>query len=72
MNFKKYTASGILEFYVLDLLTKKESEEVEQMMKRFPEIKKEVEAIEEALILMSKIVAKPTPKNIKNRILENI
>ncbi len=49
MDIKKYISSGILEQYVLGLVSEKDRKEVEQYMDQYPEIKKEVETIEKAL-----------------------
>lgn len=50
MNIAEYISSGILESYVMGLLSPEETMEVQQMMLQHKEIKDEVVAIEEALI----------------------
>ncbi|RZL30872.1 MAG: cupin domain-containing protein [Pedobacter sp.] len=49
MNLQPYIASGILELYVLDLLSQDEKIGVERMLKVYPLLKEEVLAIENAL-----------------------
>ena len=53
MNTEKYIASGILELYVMGALSEKENREVYEASIRYPEIKDEVEKIEEAISKLS-------------------
>ena len=46
MDINKYIASGILEFYVAESLSEKENQEVFEAIQKYPEVKKEVEAIQ--------------------------
>jgi anti-sigma-K factor RskA len=57
MNVKEYIASGILELYVYGALPEDESAEVTKMIKKYPEVRAEVEEIEKALILLSRAAA---------------
>lgn len=57
MDIKDYISSGILELYVYGALTEAESREVSQALKKHPEIRKEVEEIENALRKLSAATA---------------
>ncbi|QYA26851.1 anti-sigma factor [Gramella sp. MT6] len=57
MNIQEYISSGILELYVYGALTEAESREVSQALKEHPEIRKEVEEIENALQRLSSSAA---------------
>lgn len=46
MNMNEYISSGILESYVLDVATPEEMKEVEMYASMHPEIKLELEAID--------------------------
>ena len=50
-NIDKYISSGIVEMYVLGLSSKEESEELEALAASHPEIKEEIQAVSEALLL---------------------
>ncbi|WP_394750902.1 anti-sigma factor [Spongiimicrobium salis] len=73
MDSKAYIASGILELYVAGKLSADENLEVAKYAETYPEIKKEIEAIEASILQLSKIAA---PKkamdfgNIRERITE--
>lgn len=49
MTIAEYIKTGILESYVLGLATPQEVEEVEKLITKYPEIKAEIRAIEQAL-----------------------
>ncbi len=49
MDIQEYISSGILELYVYGALTEEESKEVTRILREHPEVKKEVEEIENAL-----------------------
>ena len=53
MDIQEYISSGILELYVYGALTEAESREVSKALKEHPEIRKEVEEIEDALQRLS-------------------
>ena len=72
MNVKKYTASGILELYVLDLLTESERKSVEENMKLHQKIREEVMQIEDALEAYCSLFAKTPPEDSKREILRKI
>ena len=53
MEAKEFIESGILELYVYGLLSETEIQEVNEMVKQHPEIKKEIVAIERAILNLS-------------------
>lgn len=57
MDIQNYISSGILELYVYGALPEKESREVSRILKKYPEVKTEVEEIEKALFTLSSAVA---------------
>lgn len=59
MNAQEYIASGILELYVAGVLSEKENEEVHAAMEAYPEVRKEVEEIEKAIV---ELTASTAPK----------
>ncbi|WP_339665452.1 anti-sigma factor [Maribacter arcticus] len=54
MDVQKYIASGILELYVAGILSDKENLEIANYAKEYPEIQKEIEAIEASILTLSK------------------
>ena len=59
MNPEEIIASGILEMYVCGSLPQEEIQEVEQAIADYPEVKKEVEIIEQSLLHLAEAVAPP-------------
>ncbi|MDT7830234.1 anti-sigma factor [Pricia sp. S334] len=57
MEIKEYIASGVLELYVAGLLSEEENVEVYQLALEHPEIKREILAIEAAILELTKTVA---------------
>jgi anti-sigma-K factor RskA len=53
MDSKNYIASGILELYVAGSLSEKENQEVYEVMQKYPEVKTEVESIENAILQLT-------------------
>lgn len=72
MNKEKYISSGILELYVLDQLSEKERREVEENMVQYDEIRKEVEAIESALLIYCTFNSRVPPPGMKDEIITEI
>ena len=70
MNLQPYIANGILELYVLDLLSPNEKLGVERMLKVYPELKQEILAIENALEQYANANAIQPSKKLENEILE--
>ncbi len=54
MDVQKYITSGILELYVAGILSEKENLEIANYAKEYPEILKEIEAIEASILELSK------------------
>nr|WP_068891400.1 anti-sigma factor [Pedobacter panaciterrae] len=69
---KAYIESGILELYVLGQLNAQEQIEVEAMASKYPEIKREIEAIEIAMEQYAVQNAIQPSVNLENKILEKI
>lgn len=72
MDIQEYINSGILELYVYGALSEKESREVTRELKKYPEIKAEVEEIEEALMMLSKAVAPNNANHLITSIKEKL
>lgn len=60
-NIQEYIDSGILELYVYGALTEKESAEVTRTLRQYPEIREEVEQIENVLLDLSSAAAPYDP-----------
>lgn len=69
---KAYIESGILELYVLGQLTAHEQQEVEAMAAKYPEVKKEIEAIEMAMEKYALDHAVEPTAGLKDRILDQL
>lgn len=72
MNKEKFLNTGLLEQYVLGLTTPDESKIVEQHLEAFPELKKEVSGMQEALENYAKQYAVPPPGELKGQIMDQI
>ena len=72
MDIKKYISSGILEQYVLGLVSEKDRQEIEQYMLQYPEIKKEVNAIEQAMELYAEGSKMKASEGLEQSILKEI
>ncbi|WP_337045200.1 anti-sigma factor [Emticicia sp. 17c] len=72
MDIHSYIASGILESYVLGSANEEEMAEVEQMAIKYPEIKAELRAIEDALESYAFTHAQEPPAYLKNQIWDVI
>ncbi|GHA32756.1 hypothetical protein GCM10007103_12750 [Salinimicrobium marinum] len=72
MDIKKYISSGILELYVYGALSESESAEVSRILKKYPEVRAEVEEIEEALITLSGAAAPKNPEFLLQSIKEKL
>lgn len=59
MNPEEIIASGQLEMYACGALPPAESEEVQQAVYTFPEVRRELELIEESLLLLAETVSPP-------------
>jgi anti-sigma-K factor RskA len=72
MNPEEIIASGILEMYVCGALPENETLEVEQAIKTYPEVKLEIEIIEESLLHLAESVAPPIQAMTWTYILNSI
>lgn len=61
-NIQEYLESGILELYVYGALSEAEQEEVTRVLREYPELRQEVEQIEEALQELSGAAAPYDPQ----------
>ena len=68
MDIQEYIDSGILELYVYGALTPQESEEVSQVLAKYPEVQHEVEEIEAALQNLAAATAPYNPEALIARI----
>lgn len=66
MDIKAYIASGILEAYALDDLPQKERAAVETMLQQYPELKEELNTIEEGLEALAMETAITPPADLKD------
>lgn len=71
MDKHEFISSGLLEQYVLGLTTPEENKEVEAYLEAFPELRKEVGAMEDALMRYAASQSIP-PSPRKRRIINNI
>ncbi len=63
MEVEKYIASGILELYVAGALTPEQNLEVQHYAIQYPEIKKEIEAIEAAMMELTRTTSPKMPED---------
>lgn len=68
MEVEKYIASGILELYVAGALSPEQNLEVQHYAIEYPEIKKEIEAIEAAMLKLTKAASPKMPENAFSKI----
>ena len=72
MNIQEYISSGILEAYVLGALSEEESEQVAKMVSSHPELKKELDAIEEAMYNYAVSHSQTPPSGLKAKLMDSI
>ena len=72
MDINKYIASGILEDYVLGLIPPAEVQAIEKNLLQYPELKVELNKIEDALATYAQAKAKPMPAGLSKQILQSI
>ncbi len=72
MNPEEIIASGNLEMYVCGALPEDEALEIQRAVETYPEVKREVELIEEALLHLAETVAPPVQALTFTTILETI
>lgn len=69
-NIQEYLDSGVIELYVLDQLNDVEREAVEKLATQYPEIRKEIAEVEEAMGSYHAIEGLTPPDHILSNILE--
>ncbi|MCF4101823.1 anti-sigma factor [Gillisia sp. M10.2A] len=67
-NIHEYISSGILELYVYGALSAAESAEVSKVLKKYPEVRQEVEEIENSLLKLSSSVAPYNPEHVLEKL----
>lgn len=72
MDLKAYISSGILELYVLNQLEPEKVQEVEQYAAKYPEIKAELDAIEQALEKYALLHATPPPAGTLQNVMDEL
>lgn len=72
MNIEAYISSGILEQYLLGLLTESEAREVEQVVAAYPEVKAELNAMEDALTQYAVAKGISMPEDLPARIIRRL
>lgn len=72
MNIQEYISSGILELYVTGAASPEERNEVEKYALEYPEIKAELEVIEDAMNLYATSNSVEPPSYLKDKILSDI
>lgn len=72
MDIREYIESGILEEYVAGELTEEQMLEVEQMARQHPEIKRELQELQEALNIYANAAEKNSSLNVLNEALLEI
>lgn len=72
MNLKEYISSGILEAYLLDEVTPQERMEVQRMLHKHPDIKKELNLIEESMETFAMKSALTPRQELKSKILSKV
>ncbi|WP_152969679.1 cupin domain-containing protein [Pedobacter sp. Hv1] len=72
MNLKTYIESGVLELYVMDLLTETEKVNVERMLAAYPELGNELDKIQVSMEEQAIATAVQAPKHLKKLVLDSI
>jgi anti-sigma-K factor RskA len=72
LNVQEYISSGILESYVLGGLSREEALEVEQMASKYPEVKAELDAIQNSFANYAESLAVMPNPSLKKKILSQI
>ena len=72
MESKEIIPSGLLELYVLGLASNEENTQVQQWIKQFPEVEKEIEEIQSAVESYALAQAVQPDQSVKKKILEQV
>lgn len=71
-DLNQYIETGVLELFVMGLLSKEEAMEVESLAVAHPEIREEIAAIEDAQEEMARLAALHPPAQLKSKLLATI
>ncbi len=72
MDIQAYIESGVLELYVSGALTPQEMQEVERMAQAYPEVKNELDAIENSFFEMANDLHSGPRASLKDELLRNV
>jgi anti-sigma-K factor RskA len=72
MNIQEYIASGVVELYVMGSLSEAEREEFERMLEKYPELKQELNEVENALFQFAKSNSVSPRPALKKQILNAV
>lgn len=72
MNYKEYIENGYLELYAQGLLSEEEEKTVSLLLEQHPDMKAELERIQQSLERMSEVYAVPPPAGLKEKISAEI
>ena len=72
MDLKKYIVSGILELYVAGALSDKENQRVYDAMRKYPEVREEIEKIEAAILKLTAATSPGLREGLFNKIKKEI
>jgi anti-sigma-K factor RskA len=72
VDLEEIKVSGLLEQYVMDMLSPAEKAEVESYIRTYPELRKELYEIESSLEIFAKSAAIESPPGVKEKILDAI
>jgi anti-sigma-K factor RskA len=72
VDIQAYIASGKLELFVLGELGEREREEVLRMARLYPEIRKELDQIEEAMFQLDEMMGKAPSPAVRSRIFDTL
>ena len=72
MNVQEYIKSGILEEYVLGVVSDQERREVQCLSKIYPEIEAELQALEVSLTGYATLFEKKPPVELKDKIFAQL
>jgi anti-sigma-K factor RskA len=72
MNIQEYIQSGIIELYVMNVLTEAEQAEVEVLARQYPDIQLEIEEVQSVLQMYAQAHSVTPPPELKDPILDKI
>ncbi|WP_296702560.1 anti-sigma factor [Algoriphagus sp.] len=72
MDIQSYIASGKLELFLLGELNEREREEVLALSKQYPEIKKELDELEEAMFAFDELTGSKPSARVKDNIFSSL